>query len=169
MKRLIKIFLVLLSSVLLLTVGIIGANGCMFTDDSTSVKSYAVGKTVTYAKAKYIVTATRTTTLNDIAAPVDYEYLIITVKIENTVSNRMTFDQLCWRYADPNHIEKPCLSESKYQTESSLGSGAIMGKNTIPLEGTISFLIKSNEKGTINFYYSLESLSPGFAIDLSKS
>ncbi|MCL2474513.1 MAG: DUF4352 domain-containing protein [Chloroflexi bacterium] len=168
MKKPTKIFLVLLSSVLLLA-GVIGTTGCMFTDDSNSVKSYAVNKTITFAKVKYTVTETiRSATLNDIAAPEDYEYLTITVKIENTVNNRMTFNQLCWRYVDTNHIERDCLNDAQYQTSTSMGAGAIVAKNSTPFVSTISFLVKTGETGLINFYFTLDSLVAGFAIDLSK-
>jgi len=168
MKKPAKIFLVLLSSVLLLA-GVIGATGCMFTDDSGNVKSYAVNKTVTFAKAKYTVTEVkRSADLNNIAAPEDYEYLTITVKIENTVNSRMTFNQLNWRYVDANYIERSCLNDAQYQTPTSMGAGAIMSKNAAPFVSTISFLVKKGENGIINFYFSADSLVAGFAIDLDK-
>ena len=168
MKKPIKVFLVLLSSILLLT-SVLGTAACMFTDGSNSVKSYAIGKTVTFAKAKYTVTdPQRSATLNGIAAPEGYEYLTVSIKIENTVDSRMIFNQLCWRYVDANNIERNCLNDAQYQTSTSMGAGAILSKNPKLFVSTVSFLVKTDENGRINFYFSEDSLTASFAIDLDK-
>ena len=155
--------------IVVLAVGIIGAIAGGGSDKPTSTGTeskkeaepkaeveekteFAQGETVTYKDVEYTVTnVEKTTGIEFDTAREGYEYVIVSVKIENKSEDKIAYNPYDWKMENSNGQETD-TTFTTVDSDTALNSGDLNAGGVV--EGTLAFEQPQGDTGLkLNYYY----------------
>ncbi len=157
-------------SILCVGMLIMGMSGCSSdssNDEESSQKTeYTQDETVTYEDVNYTVTNVKKSAGTEYDTPKDgYEYVVITIKIENNSDEKISYNEYDWKMENSNGQELDC-TYSIDDSDTALDSGDLKSGGNV--EGSIVFEEPKDDDGLQLNYYSnyLFDEEPSFTINI---
>lgn len=144
-----------------------GANSQTSTnEDSQSEKTeFKQSETVSYQGVEYTVTDVQKTTGDEFDQPRDgYEYVIVSVKIENKSEEKISYNPLDWKMENSNGQEES-QTFTIIDSNTALSSGDLNPGGNV--EGTIAFEQPKGDTGLkLNYYGNIFNENASFKIKI---
>lgn len=147
LKKPIVLYVVLAIIALCIIGGVISSN-----QEKNRKKDFAQNEIATYKDVEYSITKVeRTQGSNEYLKPKDgYEYVIITLSINNKSSEKISYNALDWKIVTSDGSEDTMSSISVADTDTNLSSGDLNAGGT--KVGTVSCEVPKNDKLKLKYY-----------------
>lgn len=136
------------------------------TAEETEKTEYEQNEVATYEDVNYSVTNVVKTSGNDFDTAKDgYEYVVVTLKIENNSDEKISYNPLDWKMVNGNGSETEMVI-NLVDTDTRLSSGDLNPDGFV--EGTIVFEQPEGDTGLkLNYYGNIFSSDPAFSIKIN--
>lgn len=161
MKKPIVLYVILGIVVLAIISSIVAGN-----EESARKKEFKQDEVATFKDVNYSITnVERTKGKEYFEASAGKEYIIITIKIENKSSEKISYNALDWKLADGTGDEKSYAVFGN-DTDKDLNSGDLNAGGT--KVGTVAFEISKGDKDlTLKYYETILSSERSFEFDIT--
>ncbi len=135
-------------------------------EEAKRKKDFSQNETATYKDVEYTITGiSRTKGKEYFEAAEGKEYVVITLKIENKSSEKISYNALDWKMVDSNGVEDTYAVFGS-DTDTDLGSGDLNANGV--KTGTIAFEVPIGDKNlTLKYYETILDNEYTFKFDLN--